>query len=68
MKTKLKDCAARASRGDCEGGGPARFELDNVDFFHQLNVILATFLTWLFVNYMVLGAQGCTCQIKTYAG
>ena len=25
---KSKDCAARASRGDCEGSGPARFEFN----------------------------------------
>ena len=27
---KRKDCAARARRGDCEGGGPARFQLKKI--------------------------------------
>ena len=30
---KMQDCAARASRGDCEGTGPTRLESTNVIFF-----------------------------------
>ena len=37
---KSKDCAARASRGDCEGSGPARFEF-NFDLKIMVNQILA---------------------------